>query len=123
MQADSCADVVAHSCSDIDTEACADVDSYALAHRHAHACADVDSYALADRHAHACADFHVRACFACLNHARCGLTGTGMHDDACTCARTRTQSWAPAHNVTELFTSAPGPCWDGADTGAHPRGD
>ena len=41
-------------------------------------------------------------------HARCGLTGTGMHDDACTCARTRTQPWAPAHNVTELFTSALG---------------
>ena len=105
MQADSCADVDAHSCSDID----------------AHSCSDIDSYALADRHAHACADVHVRACLHAPYHARCGLTRTGMHDDACACPRT--QSWARAHNVTELFTPAPGPRWDGTDTGAHPRAD
>ena len=57
MQADTCADIDAHSSSDID--------SYALADRHTDACADIGSYALADRHAHACADVHVRACFAC----------------------------------------------------------
>ena len=123
MQADSCADVDAHSCSDVDAHFCSDIDSYALADRHTDACADVDSYALADRHAHACADVHVRACLHAPYHARCGLTRTGMHDDACACPRPRTQSWARAHNVTELFTPAPGPRWDGTDTGAHPRAD
>ena len=48
MQAHSCADVGAHSCSD----------------RHAHACADIDSYALADRHAHACAHCNAVYCSA-----------------------------------------------------------
>ena len=57
MQADTCADIDAHSCSN--------VDSYALADRHAHSFSDIDPYALADRHAHACADIHVRACCAC----------------------------------------------------------
>ena len=109
MQADSCADVDADSCSD----------------RHAHACADIDSYAVADRHAHACADVDVRACLHAPYHARCGLTGT--HAQACTmthahdgtCRRTSTQSWASKHSVSELFrtglglrrhwsTSAPG---------------
>ena len=71
MQADSCADVDADSCSD----------------RHAHACADIDSYAVADRHADACADVDVRACFACAISCTLWAHGhacTGMHDDACT---------------------------------------
>ena len=89
MQADSCADVDAHSCSDIDAHSCSDIDSYALADRHTDACADVDSYALADRHAHAGADVHVRTCLHAPYHARCGLTRTGMHDDACACPRPR----------------------------------
>ena len=86
MQADTCADIDAHSCSD--------VDSYALADRHTDACADVDSYALADRHADSCADVDVRACLHAPYHARCWLTGTGILDDACTVPRRRTQPWA-----------------------------
>ena len=85
MQADSCADVDAHSCSDRHAHACADIDSYALADRHAHACADIDSYVLADRHAHACADVRVRACSACAISCPLWAHGhafTSMHDDA-----------------------------------------
>ena len=70
LQADSCADVDADSCSDRYTDACADIDSYALADRHAHACADVD----------------VRACLHAPHHARCGRTGT--HAQACTMTHT-----------------------------------
>ena len=108
----------ANSCADVDTDSCSD--------RHAHACADIDSYAVADRHADACADVDVRACLHARYHARCGLTGT--HAQACTMPHARAHAHAhnqglPAHNVTELFTSVPGPRWDGADTGAHPRGD
>ena len=104
MQADSCADVDADSCSD----------------RHAHACADIDSYAVADRHADACADVDVRACLHAPHHARGGLTGTDAqactltHAHHGTCGRrTRAQSWAPTHNAlsTELLTPAPGPRW------------
>ena len=110
MQADSCADVDADSCSD----------------RHAHACADIDSYAVADRHADACADVDVRACLHAPYHARCGLTGT--HAQACTmthahdgtCRRTSTQSWASKHSVSELFR---GLGWDCAGTGPHLRRD
>jgi hypothetical protein len=66
----------------------------------------------------------------------CGLTGTlwahghactGMHDNACRPRHVPTHTYAimarPTHNVTELFTSAPGPRWDCADTGPHPRRD
>jgi len=66
MQADSCADADADSCSD----------------RHTDACADIDSYAVADRHADSCADVDVRACLHAPYHARCGLTVT--HAQACT---------------------------------------
>ncbi len=68
---------------------------------------------------------------ACAIYARSGPTGT--HAQACTTtqtyhsarprARTGTQSWALTPNLTELFTSAPGPRWDCADTGPHPRRD
>ena len=92
-----------------------------------HPCA----YALADRHAHSCADVHVRAWLHAPYHARCGLTGT--HAQACTTTHTHTTAHAHAQahshgtprimSVTELFTSAPGPRWDCADTGPHPRRD
>ncbi len=119
----------AHACADRHTDACAVVESYARSD----SCADIESYALADAcadvDAHICTDVHVRACLHAPYHARCGPTGT--HAQACTmthtyhstcpCARTGTQSLALRQNVSELFTSAPGPRWDCADTGPHPR--
>ena len=108
----------AHSCADVDADSCSD--------RHAHACADIDSYTVADRHAHACADVHVRACLHARCHARCGLTGT--HSQACMMTHARAHAHAhnhpaPTHSVTEPFTSARGRRWDCADAGPHPRRD
>ena len=104
MQADSCADVDADSCSDRHAHACADIDSYAVADRHAHACADIDSYAVADRHADACADVDVRTCLHAPYHARCGLTGT--HAQACTMPHARAHAHAHNHGPSRIVSAS-----------------